>query len=238
MPQPEARGRTMSRLERWLDPRLVQAARAATSATSATPAANALESGPECVASRLRQPATGDRPGGAELAVSQAVATGLRHAEPQKPSVCAPVSQMSQISQPVRLQDRVASLVDRLAAGGAFEPAEAIAVLRTGARFQQAARVWRFDPRLPPAEMERRILDGLLAEWKNAQPAAGPQEGRCAGCGEPIDVAGCDWRIFGDGAWTHYGGSHGLRCWRAWTRRRDRQALIALLREMFPAAVR
>ena len=66
-----------------------------------------------------------------------------------------------------------------------------------------------------------------VVEWLNRNPpAADPHV--CAGCDEPINEGGTNWRPLADGATVHYGGAYGLRCWERHGAKRRAEAEAAL----------
>lgn len=129
------------------------------------------------------------------------------------------------------IAESATSLLARLEAGETIGDEDAIAALRNSDRFLAAMARHAFRLDLGDAQAEWLAVADLLADWQRANGPEGVEPDLCCGCGEPIDVAGSDWRVFGDGAWTHCGGRWGLRCRQAWRQAREREALAALLRE-------
>lgn len=70
--------------------------------------------------------------------------------------------------------------------------------------------------------------DLAIARWLVANPPENPSRDRCAGCGEWLSPGFSENRPLGDGAWVHYGGLYGLRCYSLYQRHRRAEAMAAL----------
>lgn len=91
----------------------------------------------------------------------------------------------------------------------------------------ERAAILEHDGGLSRDEADRRAFEHALVEWLNRHPPQ-PDPGRCAGCGNPINESGTDWRPLADAAIIHYAGPWGLHCMEQHGLRRREEAAAAL----------
>jgi hypothetical protein len=91
----------------------------------------------------------------------------------------------------------------------------------------ERAAILEHDGGLSRPEADGQAFQHAIVERLNRHPAMTDPH-VCAGCDEPINEGGTDWRPLADGATVHYGGAYGLRCWERHGAKRRAEAEAAL----------